>query len=99
MVFVQASGRRAALSGEQHEEWLLDDAIDHTFPASDPASTSQPGSIVSVRYAALEGAWAPKPARAPNAIARWLLPGALVACAVLLIRHQRRKALPRLETW
>ena len=90
MLFVTSSGRSAPLSSEQHEEWLLDDAIDHTFPASDPASTSQPGSIVSLRYAALERSWARKPARAPNAIPRWLLPGALVVCAVLLIRRQRR---------
>ena len=34
-----------------HSEWLIDEAIRDSFPASDPASTSQPGSIVSERYA------------------------------------------------
>ena len=35
----------------RHEEWLIDEAIRGSFPASDPASTSQPGSIAHVRYA------------------------------------------------
>jgi P pilus assembly chaperone PapD len=34
-----------------HEEWLIDEAIRDSFPASDPTSTSQPGSIAQVRYA------------------------------------------------
>ena len=34
-----------------HEEWLIDEAIRDSFPASDPASTSQPGSIAHARYA------------------------------------------------
>ena len=41
-------------SSDAREEGLLDDAIDDTFPASDPVSHGQPGSIVSTRYAALE---------------------------------------------
>jgi hypothetical protein len=35
----------------RHEEWLMDEAIRGSFPASDPASSSQPGSIVNQRYA------------------------------------------------
>jgi hypothetical protein len=35
----------------RHDEWLIDEAIRDSFPASDPASTSQPGSLVSDRYA------------------------------------------------
>ncbi len=35
----------------RHEEWLLDEAIRGSFPASDPASSSEPGSIVNRRYA------------------------------------------------
>jgi hypothetical protein len=34
----------------RHDEWLIDEAIRDSFPASDPASTSQPGSIVNERY-------------------------------------------------
>lgn len=35
----------------RHEEWLMDEAIRGSFPASDPASSSEPGSIVNQRYA------------------------------------------------
>ena len=41
----------------QHEEWLIDEAIRGSFPASDPASTSQPGSIAHGRYAEPARAW------------------------------------------
>ena len=82
-------GRPAPLSSEQHEEWLLDDAIDDTFPASDPVSHGQPGSIVNVRYAALEGR-ALRKNRRLRAIPGWLLLGSLVACALLLVRHRRQ---------
>jgi len=35
----------------RHEEWLMDEALRGSFPASDPASSSEPGSIVNQRYA------------------------------------------------
>ena len=35
----------------RHEEWLMDEAIRGSFPASDPASSSVPGSIANQRYA------------------------------------------------
>ena len=41
-----------AANGTRHEEWLMDEAIRDSFPASDPASSSQPGSIAYERYAA-----------------------------------------------
>ena len=37
-----------------HDEWLLDESIRGSFPASDPVSSSQPGSLVNVRYVARE---------------------------------------------
>jgi hypothetical protein len=37
----------------QHDEWLVDEAVRDSFPASDPASSTQPGSIVNRRYATL----------------------------------------------
>ncbi|HZR03951.1 MAG TPA: hypothetical protein VFA81_12350 [Burkholderiales bacterium] len=82
-------GRPAVLSNEQHEEWLLDDAIDDTFPASDPVSLGQPGSIVNLRYAALEDARRRR-RRAANAITPWLLMVSLVGCGLLLSRRNRR---------
>ena len=83
------SMRPETLSSEQHEEWLLDEAIDDTFPASDPVALGQPGSIVNVRYSALERG-ASRKRRAPPAIAGWLLLGSLVACVLLLVGHSRR---------
>ena len=38
-------------TASRHAEWLMDEAIRDSFPASDPASSSQPGSIVYERYA------------------------------------------------
>ena len=41
---------RESAAGVGHEEWLMDQAILGSFPASDPASSTQPGSIVNERY-------------------------------------------------
>jgi len=46
-----SSGLRESAPAIGHEEWLMDEAILGSFPASDPASSSQPGSIVNERYA------------------------------------------------
>jgi hypothetical protein len=46
-----ASRRRVGCDGDRHEEWLMDEASRDSFPASDPASSTQPGSIVNERYA------------------------------------------------
>ena len=32
----------------QHDEWLLDEALDESFPASDPPEPAQPGGTPSV---------------------------------------------------
>ena len=34
-------------SAERHEEGLIDEAVDESFPASDPPTTSEPGSTLS----------------------------------------------------
>ena len=85
MLVVNSSG----FASEQREEWLLDDAIDETFPASDPVSHGQPGSLVNVRYAAMEGR-AVRKARRARVIPAWFLLSSLVACALLLVRHRTR---------
>jgi hypothetical protein len=60
----------------RHEEWLMDEAIRGSFPASDPASSSAPGSIVNRRYT--EAAQA-RPRTTPAVVA-----AALVAITVAL---------------
>jgi hypothetical protein len=81
--------RPAVLANERHEEWLLDDAIDDTFPASDPVATGQPGSIVNMRYAEQDSTRRGR-ARRASALARWWVPVSVVACALLLVRQARR---------
>jgi hypothetical protein len=34
-----------------HDEWLLDESIEETFPASDPTSPVRPGSTLGLRNA------------------------------------------------
>ena len=46
------SRSRVADNANRHEEWLIDEASRDSFPASDPASSTQPGSIVNERYSA-----------------------------------------------
>ena len=48
---VTRSGPRHVEDAARHDEWLVDEAIRDSFPASDPASSTQPGSIVNQRYA------------------------------------------------
>ncbi len=75
-----------AASPDGREEWLLDDAIDDTFPASDPVSHNQPGSILNTRYAARE-----RRARAswPGDRTFWWLTAGAVLAALLLVRRRR----------
>lgn len=32
-----------------HDEWLIDESIEESFPASDPSSPSRPDSMVAAR--------------------------------------------------
>ncbi|HZR69179.1 MAG TPA: hypothetical protein VFB01_08995 [Burkholderiales bacterium] len=34
-----------------HDEWMLDEAVEESFPASDPATPARPGSTLGKRYA------------------------------------------------
>jgi hypothetical protein len=85
------SRRGPVRSLEQHEEWLLDDAIDHTFPASDPVSHGQPGSIGNLRYAALERRARRRLPAVPRATPVWLALASVVVCALLVVRVARRR--------
>jgi hypothetical protein len=76
-------------AAEQHEEWLLDEAIAETFPASDPVALGLPGSIVYLRYAAREHRAAARRSSMSRSVPWWLLAGAAV-CVVLLLRRRTR---------
>jgi len=81
--------RELTPSSDSREERLLDDAIDDTFPASDPVSHGQPGSTVGTRYAALEhGAFG----QARDTTAWWLLAGAAIAFGVALLMGRNRRS-------
>lgn len=96
MAPITYASRLPRLSGARHEEWLLDDAIDDTFPASDPVSHGQPGSIVNMRYAAREHHATRPRLQRMNSAPWWLLLGsAALACALLLVRERRRRRMPR----
>jgi len=74
-------GKRSA-----HEEWLLDEAIKETFPASDPVSPYWPGSVT------LSHARDRTAHRARRAVRRfetgtWLI----VAGALLLVAYAARR--------
>ena len=83
------------LSGERHEEWLLDEAIDDTFPASDAVALGQPGSSVNLRYVAMERDARRRRAGTPNATIWWLLLGCLAAGASLLVLRRRDRRFVR----
>ena len=80
----------SATSPDGREERLLDDAIDDTFPASDPVSHNQPGSILNTRYAAREDRARTRGARLGDRSLWWLATGAMLA-ALLLARRRRRR--------
>ena len=84
------SGSPASPDGR--EEWLLDDAIDDTFPASDPVSHNQPGSILNARYAARE-CRARRKRRLADRTAWWLLIGSAVGVLWLARRGRRRASV------
>jgi hypothetical protein len=79
----------ATASGNRHEEWLLDEAIRDSFPASDPTSPSQPGSIVNERYARdLRRDSGSKPFSIPQALTAMTLATALTALTALTAAAQ-----------
>jgi hypothetical protein len=76
-------------AGTERDEWLLDESIKETFPASDSTSPIHPGSLLGTRYASRSrsdafGGWA-----------TWLigaLVGSLLAGIILATRRNGRAA-------
>jgi LPXTG-motif cell wall-anchored protein len=79
--------RQLTPSSDAPEERLLDDAIDDTFPASDPVSHGQPGSIVNRRYSALTG---DAPLTRRESTTSWLLLAGVIAFGLALMLGRRR---------
>jgi hypothetical protein len=71
-----------------HDEWLIDESIAESFPASDPPAPPHPGSTVGMRYpvgtSKAFGPWQRLPA-SPLAWAALLL--SLVVVALVWKRH------------
>jgi hypothetical protein len=80
----------AARRADEHEERMIDESVDQSFPASDPPTSSQPGNIVWKRYAAKE---ARRRSRATTM--RWLglaIVAAGVTCAAVLLAKRSRRS-------
>jgi hypothetical protein len=43
-------GGRAKPGQPNHDEWLLDESVEESFPASDPVAPARPGSTLARRY-------------------------------------------------
>ena len=69
----------------------LDRALADTFPASDPVALTQPGSIVSMRYAAREHQVRTARRRHADRAAAFLLIGAAVVVTLLVVRRRRSR--------
>jgi hypothetical protein len=74
----------------RHNEWLLDEAIKETFPASDPVSAGQPGSIVGLRYTAEERAREQPRGKGIARSLAWLAAGSTLCLAVYYLTARRR---------
>jgi len=87
------SGNASHPQPVERDEYLLDEAVEETFPASDPPSETQPGSIVAERYAASERADAPAgpEIRAARSLG-WLPLAALAAGAAVALLALRRRS-------
>jgi len=42
-------------SADEHDEGMIDEAVDSSFPASDPPAIASPGSTLAVKKVAREG--------------------------------------------
>lgn len=73
----------------ERDEWLLDESLKETFPASDSTSPVQPGSLLGMRYATKPHA--AEKAGAPRMLAPWLIGaligGVIVGIIVMRARH------------
>src|SRR5689334_7617728 len=81
-----ASASRRAYA---HEERMIDQSVEQSFPASDPPATSQPGSIAWRRYAAVSDV--SRGSFSPASRVRWFVIMAAIACTALILQRLRRR--------
>ena len=72
-----------------HEERMIDESVEQSFPASDPSSTSQPGSIVSRRYAAMSDV--SRTSSGSASLVGWFVVTTAIACTVILMLKRFRR--------
>jgi hypothetical protein len=53
--------------GDEHEERVIDEAVDESFPASDPPAIQSPSGTLAVNKAAQKGRETPEPDGDPKA--------------------------------
>jgi hypothetical protein len=68
----------------------MDEGIRDSFPASDPTSSSQPGSLVGQRYATRERG-ATKRIESHSTTSGWVMAGFAIFCAGFMLGRGRRR--------
>ena len=81
----RTSGTESRRRLADRDEYLIDEAVEETFPASDPPSETQPGSIVAERYRAADS-------RPEARSLGWLPFAALAAGAAVALLALRRRS-------
>jgi hypothetical protein len=77
--WVRRGARRRARA---YEERIIDGSVEESFPASDPSSSSQPGSIAAQSYAF---------ARRHRREADWIVPLAVGVLVLVVLAKVRRR--------
>ncbi|HEX2829196.1 MAG TPA: hypothetical protein VHP37_22800 [Burkholderiales bacterium] len=71
-----------------HDEWLIDESIAESFPASDPPAPPHPGSTVGMRYPIAASRSFPHALRLPGSAAAWAAICLSLVCIALLSRRR-----------
>lgn len=80
--------RRTLGAAREHDEWLLDEAIRETFPASDPVAVYLPQALPAMSHAVRRRIRVGAP---PTTGTAWWIAGAVaIFCAGYLVGRGRR---------